>query len=258
MMDVLLIEDDPVHRAFLKEVIEQALPECTRLLEAEDGQVGERLALEHGVGAVVMDLQMPRRTGVEAAKAIWKDRPDTSILFWSNYADEAYVRGISRIVPEGAAYGYVLKTASEERLRLALRSLFIEQQCVIDREIRGVQQKSQDLVLGLSDAEYEVLQDIALGLTDRAIASRRSLSLRSVQNRLQQLYEKLGVYQPIDAFWGGHAFNLRARAVSIALLRKLLNRNALEQAEAELQQWISDPRHNYQPRPKKPDMDRDE
>jgi len=258
MMDVLLIEDDPVHRAFLKEVIEQALPECTRLLEAEDGQVGERLALEHGVGAVVMDLQMPRRTGVEAAKAIWKDRPDTSILFWSNYADEAYVRGISRIVPEGAAYGYVLKTASEERLRLALRSLFIEQQCVIDREIRGVQQKSQDLVLGLSDTEYEVLQDIALGLTDRAIASRRSLSLRSVQNRLQQLYEKLGVYQPIDAFWGGHAFNLRARAVSIALLRKLLNRNALEQAEAELQQWINDPRHNYQPRPKKPDMDRDE
>jgi DNA-binding NarL/FixJ family response regulator len=136
----------------------------------------------------------------------------------------------------------VLKTASEERLRLALRSLFIEQQCVIDREIRGVQQKSQDQVLGLSDTEYEVLQDIALGLTDRAIASRRSLSLRSVQNRLQQLYEKLGVYQPTDR---NHAFNLRARAVSIALLRKLLNRNALEQAEAELQQWISDPRHGY-------------
>lgn len=246
MMDVLLIEDDPVHRAFLKEVIEQALPECTRLLEAEDGHVGERLAHEHGVTAVVMDLQMPRRTGVEAAKSIWKDRPDTSILFWSNYADEAYVRGISRIVPEGAAYGYVLKTASEERLRLALRSLFIEQQCVIDREIRGVQQKSQDQVFGLSDTEYEVLQDIALGLTDRTIASRRSLSLRSVQNRLQQLYEKLGVYQPDDTNLSSHAFNLRARAVSIALMRKLLNRNALEQAENELQQWLSDPRHVYQ------------
>ncbi|WP_231665341.1 response regulator transcription factor [Pseudomonas quasicaspiana] len=246
MMDVLLIEDDPVHRAFLKEVIEQALPECTRLLEAEDGHVGERLAHDNGITAVVMDLQMPKRTGVEAAKTIWRDRPDTSILFWSNYADEAYVRGISRIVPEGAAYGYVLKTASEERLRLALRSLFIEQQCVIDREIRGVQQKSQDLVFGLTDTEYEVLQDIALGLTDRAIASRRSLSLRSVQNRLQQLYEKLGVYQPTDTHLGSYAFNLRARAVSIALMRKLLNRNAMEQAETELQQWLSDPRHVYQ------------
>ena len=242
-MDVLLIEDDPVHRAFLKEVIELALPECTRLLEAEDGLAGERLAHEYGVTAVVMDLQMPRRTGVEAAKTIWRDRPDTSILFWSNYADEAYVRGISRIVPEGAAYGYVLKTASEERLRLALRSLFIEQQCVIDREIRGVQQKSQDQVLGLTDTEYEVLQDIALGLTDRAIASRRCLSLRSVQNRLQQLYEKLGAYQPTDGHLGSYTYNLRARAVSIALMRKLLNRNAMEQAETELQQWLRDPRH---------------
>ena len=216
------------------------------MLEAEDGLAGERLAHEYGITAVVMDLQMPRRTGVEAAKTIWRDRPDTSILFWSNYADEAYVRGISRIVPEGAAYGYVLKTASEERLRLALRSLFIEQQCVIDREIRGVQQKSQDQVLGLTDTEYEVLQDIALGLTDRAIASRRCLSLRSVQNRLQQLYEKLGAYQPTDGHLGSYTYNLRARAVSIALMRKLLNRNAMEQAETELQQWLRDPRHVHQ------------
>ncbi|MDE1169545.1 MAG: response regulator transcription factor [Pseudomonas sp.] len=244
-MDILLIEDDPVHRAFLKEVIEVALPECTRLLEAEDGQVGERLAQEFGVTHVVMDLQMPRRTGVEAARSIWRDRPETSIMFWSNYADEAYVRGISRIVPEGAAYGYILKTASEERLRLALRSLFIEQQCVIDREVRGVQQKSQNHLLGLTDTEYEVLQDIALGLTDRTIAQRRNLSLRSVQNRLQQLYEKLGVRQPLEESDGNPAFNLRARAVNVALLRKLLNRTALEQAEIELQEWLKNPRFDY-------------
>ena len=242
-MEVLLVEDDPVHRVFLKEVIEQALPECSRLFEAEDGLSGERLAHDHHIVCVVMDLQMPRRTGVQAARTIWKERADTSILFWSNYADEAYVRGISRIVPEGAAYGYILKTASEERLRLALRSLFIEQQCVIDREIRGVQQKAQDHQLGLNDTEYEVLQDIALGLTDRTIASRRNLSLRSVQNRLQQLYEKLGVYQPDASGEGGSAFNLRSRAVNIALLRKVLNRTALEQAESELQDWLRDPRH---------------
>jgi len=244
-MDILLVEDDPVHRAFLKEIIEVALPECAHLWEAEDGRAGERLAHDHQIGAVVMDLQMPRHTGVEAAKTIWRERPDTSILFWSNYADEAYVRGISRIVPEGAAYGYILKTASEERLRLALRSLFIEQQCVIDREIRGVQQKAQDHLLGLTDSEYEVLQDIALGLTDRAIASRRNLSLRSVQNRLQQLYEKLGVYQPDLSGERSAAFNLRSRAVNVALQRKVLNRTALEQAEGELQEWLRDPRYSH-------------
>jgi len=244
-MDILLIEDDPVHRAFLKEVIEVALPECSRLMEAEDGHVGERLAGEFAITSVVMDLQMPRCTGVEAARSIWRQRPETSIMFWSNYADEAYVRGISRIVPEGAAYGYILKTASEDRLRLALRSLFIEQQCVIDREVRGVQQKSQNHVLGLTDAEYEVLQDIALGLTDRIIGQRRNLSLRSVQNRLQQLYEKLGVRQPNDDIDSQPAFNLRARAVHMALLRKLLNRTALEQAEIELQEWLKDPRQSF-------------
>ena len=243
-MEILLIEDDPVHRAFFKEVIESALPECVRLHEAEDGLVGERLAQEFAVTCVVMDLQMPRRTGVEAARAIWHERPHTSIMFWSNYADEAYVRGISRIVPEGAAYGYILKTASEDRLRLALRSLFIEQQCVIDREVRGVQQKSQNHLLGLTDTEYEVLQDIALGLTDRIIAQRRNLSLRSVQNRLQQLYEKLGVRQPGTDSDSSPAFNLRSRAVNVALLRKLLNRTALEQAELELQEWLKDPRFN--------------
>ena len=41
------------------------------------------------------------------------------------------------------------------------------------------------------------------------------------------------------------AFNLRSRAVNVALLRKLLNRTALEQAEIELQEWLKDPRFNY-------------
>ena len=82
-MEILLIEDDPVHRAFFKEVIEGALPECARLHEAEDGLVGERLAHEFAIACVVMDLQMPRRTGVEAARAIWHERPHTSIMFWS-------------------------------------------------------------------------------------------------------------------------------------------------------------------------------
>lgn len=236
-MKLLIVEDDPLHRAFLKEAVDSALPECGLVLEAEDGRTGERLAREHAVGNVIMDLQMAQGTGVDAARTIWRERPDTAILFWSNYADEAYVRGVSRIVPAGAAYGYLLKSAAEDRLRLALRSIFVEGQCVIDKEIRGVQQKAHDRSVGLTDAEYEILVDIALGLTDRAIAARRRLSLRSVQNRLQHLYEKLGV---AHAHEGGDeaVFNLRSRAVTVAVLRKLLNRPAVEQAEQELQRWL--------------------
>jgi DNA-binding NarL/FixJ family response regulator len=181
---------------------------------------------------------MANRNGIEAARTIWKERPETRILFWSNYSDEAYVRGVSRIVPDGAAYGYVLKSASDERLRLALRSIFIESQCVIDREVRGLQQKSLGQTNGFTDSEYEILVDIALGLTDRAIAKRRGLSLRSVQNRLQQLYDKLDVYQSAGDDHEDGRFNLRARAVTVAFLRKLLNYSALERAEAELQEWL--------------------
>ncbi|KQT46303.1 two-component system response regulator [Aureimonas sp. Leaf454] len=233
-MKVLIVEDDAVHRAFLRDVLAGTFPGCD-CIEAENGLVGERLAREHAPGNVVVDLQMPHRTGVEMAKTLWRERPGTSILFWSNYADEAYVRGVSRIVPTGAAYGYVLKSASEERLGLALRSVFLEGQCVIDREIRSVQQTSADRSDSFTDVEYEILLDLALGLTDRLIAERRSVSLRSVQNRLQQIYDKLGVY---ESEGGTEAFNLRMRAVTLAFLRKLLNRGSLEQAEAELAAWL--------------------
>lgn len=237
-MKVLIVEDDPLHRSYLLEAVCSALPECRDVLEAENGADGEKMAREHKSAHIVMDLQMNARNGIEAARTIWKERPDTRILFWSNYSDEAYVRGVSRIVPDGAAYGYVLKSASDERLKLALRSIFVEAQCVIDREVRGMQQKSLGQVKGFSDSEYEILVDIALGLTDRTIARRRGLSLRSVQNRLQQLYEKLGVYQMATDDTDEGRYNLRARAVTVALLRKLLNYSALERAEAELADWL--------------------
>lgn len=238
-MKVLIIEDDPLHRSYLHEAVRAALPECERVIEADNGTTGENLARDNDSAHIVMDLQMNVRNGIEAARTIWRERPETRILFWSNYSDEAYVRGVSRIVPDGAAYGYVLKSASDERLKLALRSIFVESQCVIDREVRGLQQKSLGQVSGFTDSEYEILIDVALGLTDRAIARRRNLSLRSVQNRLQQLYDKLDVYQATAEESEESRLNLRTRAVAIAFLRKLLNYSALERAEKDLQEWLS-------------------
>jgi DNA-binding NarL/FixJ family response regulator len=234
-MDVLIVEDDALHRAFLNEAVRAALPECGQVIEAENGLKGEAKARTAQAEHIVMDLQMSERNGIEAARTIWRERPDTKILFWSNYSDEAYVRGVARIVPEGATYGYVLKSASEERLKLALRSVFVLSQCVIDREVRGIQQKSFGNSLGLSDVEYEILIDVALGLTDKAIAQRKHLSLRSVQNRLQQLYEKLDVYETPGQGNEGW-FNLRTRAVAVALSRRVLNASAIERAERDLRQ----------------------
>lgn len=238
-MNVLITEDDPLHRSFLKATIENALPECENILEAEDGVTAMEFVEKEDIFGIVMDLQMPRASGVDAAKEIWRLHPDMRILFWSNYADEAYVRGVARIVPVGAVYGYLLKSASEERLELAVRGVFQEDQCIIDREVRGVQQRSENVLEGLTDSEFEVLTDIALGMTDKAIASRRKISTRGVQSRLKHLYEKLGIDQSEVQPNFGPVFNSRTRAVALAMSRGLLNVDGLEASQDDLENWLA-------------------
>ena len=150
-MRVLLVEDDHFHASYLQDVIAEALPEVTETVHASDGIAGQEEARAGAIEAIVMDLQMDRRNGVEAARTIWAERPGTRILFWSNYSDEAYLRGVSAIVPPASAYGYVLKTATRARLKLALRAVLIEGQIIVDREVHRLQRKGPG-PLGALDA----------------------------------------------------------------------------------------------------------
>jgi DNA-binding NarL/FixJ family response regulator len=233
MSTFLIVEDDALHRSFLREVIIHSDLECTQLIEAADGEEAIRLVQEYAPKGVIMDLQMPKKTGVQAAKAIWAENPSMPIVFWSNYDDEAYVRGITKIVPAFATYGYILKTSSKDRLRRSIQCVFLEGQNVIDREIRGVQQRGLGRADGLSEAEYEVLLDITIGLTDQAIADRRNISLRSVQGRLQQLYGKLGLIEMPALESGAAEFNSRTRAIAVALMSRLINGKSIESAELD-------------------------
>lgn len=233
MSTFLIVEDDTLHRNFLREVIIASDIECTQLIEAADGEEAIRLVQEYAPKGVIMDLQMPKKTGVQAAKAIWAGNPSMPIVFWSNYDDEAYVRGITKIVPPCATYGYILKTSSRERLRRSIQCVFLEGQNVIDQEIRGVQQRSLGRSEGLTESEYEVLLDITLGLTDQAIADRRKISLRSVQGRLQQLYGKLGLIEMPTLRSGAAEFNSRTRAIAVALMSRLINEKSIETAELD-------------------------
>lgn len=242
-MKILLVEDDKVHADFLREVVENAIPEFDEILMARDGKEGEALARCHNIAAIVMDLRMKEHNGVEAARTIWSERPKTCILFWSNYSDEAYLRGISRIVPDQAAYGYVLKTATQDRMRLALRAVLIEAQIVVDLEVQQLQKQQMRSRSALTEFEYLILLDIALGLPDKAIAMRRNLSLRTVQNRLLSLYDKLEV-AVLDQNDLGILFNKRVRAVSSAIERKIINREGLDTAEKELRTWLEGSSNN--------------
>lgn len=234
-MKVLLVEDDQFHANFLKDAVAKALPEATEIRLAGNGRDGEQIARGEKIEAIVMDLQMKERNGIDAARTIWFERPGTRILFWSNYSDEAYLRGISRIVPKESAYGYVLKTASSERLHLALRAVLVEGQIVVDHEVHKVQHRQARPTEALTDSEYAVLIDMALGLPDKEIARRQGMSLRTVQYRLLSLYEKLGV----EAATGGDVqMNKRVRAIACSLATRTINVESLEIAERELQAWL--------------------
>lgn len=237
-MRVLIAEDDSLHRSFLASTLRELLAEAGEIREVADGEAAIRSARDWRPHGIVLDLQMPRATGIHAARAIWADDPDARILFWSNYADESYVRGVAKIVPQGAIYGYVLKSASEDRLRFAIRGVFIEGQCLVDAEVSGVQLRGDNERGGLTDVEYEILNDLALGLTDKAISMRRSLSVRSVQGRLQQLYSKLGLDHDAPET-DRSLLNYRTRALLIALERGLLNVESLRHADRELVAWLA-------------------
>lgn len=239
MSALLIVEDDALHRSFLQEVITLADIECDELIEVDDGDGAIRVARERELKGIIMDLQMPNTTGVQAARAIWAEKPQTPILFWSNYADEAYVRGITKIVPNAATYGYLLKTTSKERLRRSMQCVFLEGQNIVDREVRGMQVRGNTQTERLSESEYEVLLDIAIGLTDHAIAKRRNISIRSVQGRLQQLYGKLGVLNEDTPEGHSATFNSRTRTLAIALRLRLINAKSVQMAEDDYTRWVN-------------------
>ncbi|MDX8432616.1 response regulator transcription factor [Mesorhizobium abyssinicae] len=238
-MLIMIAENDGLHRTFARRTVEQLWPGDVEVIEAGDGEDAINLAAEREPPHVVLDLQLPKATGIEVARAIWSRRAGTHILFWSNFADEAYVRGVARIVPPGSVYGYVLKSATEEGMRSALRGVFREGHCIIDREIRGIQHRVQDRFEGITDGEYESLIDIALGLTDRAIAARRGLSIRGAQSRIKHVYDKLGIVPPEEGAGEASVFNSRTRAIYLALARGLVNIDALRREQDRLDAWLA-------------------
>lgn len=237
-LQILIAEDNPKDFEFLEQLFGDWERPC-QIERAHNGLVALEMALERPLPLVVSDIQMPELNGVEFARALWQQKPAARIVFWSQYKDEMYVRALARIVPAETVYGYILKSSPKERIDSAIRTVLLDEQCWIDPEVRKVQGRARASQTALSDIEYEALLDISLGLTDNLIAQRRYLSRRGVQSRLNSLYNKLGVDQ--EQFHGekvGDAFNLRNRAVAVALRRGLVNAFELENEEEEFQGWL--------------------
>jgi len=235
---LVIAEDNPKDFEFLRETVAEWPQEC-QVTHAVNGLEALEAASQLETPLVISDIQMPQMNGVDFARALWERKPFARIVFWSQFKDEMYIRTLARIVPPETVYGYILKSNSREKIATAISTVLFDEQCWVDPEVRKVQGRTGHSQTALSDIEYEALLDISMGLTDNLIAQRRYLSRRGVQSRLNSLYGKLEV--DLDQFQTdkvGDAFNLRNRAVAVALHRGLINAFELENEEQELQAWL--------------------
>ncbi len=234
-LSLLVAEDNPRDREFLLAALGAHELRCF-----DNGREALDSALTREHPLLISDLQMPGLNGIELARTLWAERPGARIVFWSQFDDEMYIRALARIIPPETVYGYVLKSNPSEVLQKAVEAVFVDSQCWLDPKVRPVEARSRKSGSAVTDVEFEVLLDIALGLTDNMIGRRRFLSRRGVQSRLKSLYTKLGVDQEQFALADtGEAFNMRARAVSLALRRGLINAHEIEHEEGLLQDWIA-------------------
>ncbi len=245
-MSILIAEDNVAQRAYLREILERDFPSHAPVIEAGDGEETVTLALKNKPEVCILDIQMPKLSGVKAARAIWRDFPTARIIFWTQFPHEIYINEIRKIVKSvdpPPAYGFIHKNNPESRFLRFVAAVLEDGADMIDPAFKDSFKRPL-----LTEFEAEALYYLALGLSNWAIARKCSLSLRGVESRLATLYEKLFVSIAEGTEHEGYeklAYNVRTRAFFEALRRGLLNNDELEKAAADLEGWLDRDRKKF-------------
>jgi len=251
-MSILIAEDNVAQRHYLREILEKEFPAHAPIVEAADGEKTIKLALEHRPQVSILDIQMPKLSGVKAARAIWRDYPEARIIFWTQFPHEIYINEIRKIVKQvdpPPAYGFIHKNNPESRFLRFVAAVLEDGADMIDPAFKDSFKRPL-----LTEFEAEALYYLALGLSNWAIARKCSLSLRGVESRLATLYEKLFVSIPEGTPHEAYeklAYNVRTRAFFEALRRGLLNSDELEKAAVDLDGWLERDRKKFAEEQKK-------
>jgi len=246
-MSILIAEDNVAQRHYLRELLEREFSKHTPIIEAEDGQATVDLALQHRPDLCILDIQMPRLSGVKAARAIWRGFPEARIIFWTQFPHEIYINEIRKIlksIQPQPAYGFIHKNNPESRFLRFVATVLEDGADMIDPSFKDSFKRPL-----LTEFEAEALYYLALGLSNWAIARKCSLSQRGVESRLATLYEKLFVAIAEGTAHESYeklAYNIRTRAFFEALRRGLINSDELEKAAADLESWIERDRKRFQ------------
>ena len=188
---ILLADDHAVVRAGIHQFLERAA-DLQVIAEADDGEMAQRLIAELEPDVAVLDIQMPKATGIEVTRWVRAHHPQTGVLILTAYDDDPYIMAVL----QAGANGYVLKTASPDEIVRAVRDVH-EGKSALDPAIAhklvsriSMQHEAADYE-PLTDREAEVLTLAAKGYTNKAIAVQLTISDRTVQGHLAKIFIKL-------------------------------------------------------------------
>lgn len=225
-LKLLIVEDDPFHLQFIKDQLSGEAFSNHTVACFDDGDKAYAWLKSNTADCAIIDLNLPGKNGVEVATHVWDRHQSASIVFWSNFSDPAYARAIARIVPRSGNFGYILKTMSREKLQRSLEGVLFDGQRIIDGQVQGLINRRNTRREPLTQVEIEILNLIAIGLTDRAISEMIGLSQRSIQASAANIYEKFSGEEIVP-----DEVNKRARLVALAFLSGEINRDSLIEFE---------------------------
>jgi two-component system NarL family response regulator len=202
---VLIVDDHALMRRGIEMVLEGER-DIEVVGEAADGQEAVEKALELMPDVVLMDVRMPRRSGIEATKEIRESLPHAKILMLTVSDDEA---DLYEAIKAGAS-GYLLKEVHTEEVPDAIRSVWSGQSRIspamasklIDEfqaMSRRADEPEQVPAPRLTDREMDVLQLVAQGKSNRDIARELYIAENTVKNHIRNILEKLQLHSRMEA-----------------------------------------------------------
>lgn len=198
---VLLADDHPVVRRGLREVLD-AEPDFQVIAETDDGASAVDRAVADDVDLAVLDVTMPRLTGLQAAAELARRRPELRVLMLSMHDNEEYFFEALR----AGASGYVLKSVVDRDLVEACRATMRGEPFVYPGAVRAlirdyverVQSGEEPSTDPLSRRESEVIKLIAEGHTSKEIAALLVISENTVERHRANVLVKLGLRNKVD------------------------------------------------------------
>ena len=191
MIRVLLADDHKIVRAGIRAILEQA-GDIEVVAEAENGEEARVLIQKHMPDVAVLDIQMPKMSGIEVTRWVRANLRGVGLLTLTAYDDTPYVLGVL----QAGANGYVLKTASPEDLIQAVHDVYAGKSAMdasITQKVMAhlFDQQTLSTYQELTEREMDVLKLTAKGFTNKAIATQLNISDRTVQGHLAHIFDKL-------------------------------------------------------------------